>query len=200
MDSITDIAWVDGQVVVAGISNEEFASKLRVLEYPFKTADSGTSVEIYHGAHGKFETRSPVRTFIPYKLDDKMYIVAAYTCTPLVIFPMGALEPGKKVRGKTIAELGNGNRPMDMIVYKVKGRDYLLLANNNRGVMKVPTEGMKNQESITERVGGGTAGQSYETIEELKGVMQLDKLDDKHAVVLVRSASGEMTLQVIPLP
>ena len=33
--------------------------------FPFKTADNGTSVEIYHGAHGQFETRSPVRTFVP---------------------------------------------------------------------------------------------------------------------------------------
>src|SRR6185503_20473544 len=62
--SITDLAYVDGKVIVAGLSNEEFASKLRTVEFPFKQADRGASVEIYHGAHGAVETRSPVRTFV----------------------------------------------------------------------------------------------------------------------------------------
>ncbi len=41
--------------------------------------------------------------------------------------------------GTTIAELGNRNRPTDMIVYSKDGKDYLLIANTSRGVMKVPT-------------------------------------------------------------
>ncbi len=45
-------------MIVAGLSNEEFASTLRSLPFPFKEGESETSVEIYHGAHGKFETRS----------------------------------------------------------------------------------------------------------------------------------------------
>ena len=66
--SITDLAYVDGRVFVAGLSNEEFASKLRAIPFPFKKADGGTSVEIYHGAHGGFETRSPVRTFAAFSI------------------------------------------------------------------------------------------------------------------------------------
>ena len=45
------------QVIVAGLSNEEFASKLRSVAYPFEANAPGTSVEIYHGAHGAYETR-----------------------------------------------------------------------------------------------------------------------------------------------
>ena len=43
---------------------------------------------------------------------------ALYTCTPLVKFPVAELKPnsGSKYRGTTIAELGAGNRPIDMIV------------------------------------------------------------------------------------
>ena len=73
LEAITDIAYADGRVLVAGLSNEEFASTMRTIAFPFKTADRGTPVEIYHGAHGKFETRSPVRTFVPYKIGNKSH-------------------------------------------------------------------------------------------------------------------------------
>src|SRR5690606_24233612 len=92
MTSITDMAFIDGRVFVAGLSNEEFASKLRSIPYPFAQVSSGTSVEIYHGAHGKFETQSPVRTFAPYDIDGQAHLLAAYTCTPLVRFPVSQLE------------------------------------------------------------------------------------------------------------
>ena len=36
-------AFIDGELYVSGMSNEEFASKMRVIQYPFETAD----------AHGK---------------------------------------------------------------------------------------------------------------------------------------------------
>jgi len=94
-----------GQVFVAGLSNEEFASKLRSVSVPFEVADSGASVEMYHGAHGQWETHSPVRTFVPYEIQAQPHLVAAYTCTPLVTFPVSDLKPGSKVVGKTIAEL-----------------------------------------------------------------------------------------------
>ena len=61
-DVTTDLQFADGKVIVAGLSNEEFASQLRVLAFPFAAVDKGTSVEIYHGAHGKLETNAPVRT------------------------------------------------------------------------------------------------------------------------------------------
>ncbi len=38
LESITDLAYVDGKVVVAGLSNEEFASKLRVLGCPTRSS------------------------------------------------------------------------------------------------------------------------------------------------------------------
>ena len=107
------------------------------MPFPFAEAHAGTSVEIYHGAHGRFETRSPVRTFAPYKIGNEDHIVSAYTCTPLVKFPVSDLKPGKKIKGITIAELGNRNRPLDMIVYNKGGKDYILLANSSRGVMKI---------------------------------------------------------------
>ena len=197
-ESITDLAFFEGKLFIAGLSNEEFASKLRSIAWPFQSAESGVSVEIYHGAHGALETRSPVRTFVPFNVGGEPQLLAAYTCTPLVRFPISELKEGAKVRGTTIAELGNQNRPLDIIAYEKDGKSFLLIANSARGVMKVSTDGIEKQAGINERV-SGTAGLKYDTVAELKGVEQLDKLDDKHAVLLVK-AEGGLNLQTIALP
>ncbi len=198
--SVTDMAFVDGQLYVAGLSNEEFASKLRSVSYPFSAADGGASVEIFHGNHGQFETRSPVYTFVPYKVNGEMNLIAGYLCTPLVKFPVSSLKPGAKVLGTTIAELGNRNRPLDMILYKKDGKEFLLMANNSRGVMKIPTAGFASAGKITARVAEETAGVPFETVASLKGIEQLDLLDDTRTIVLARSAAGALNLDVVALP
>jgi len=196
---ITDIAFVDGRVIVAGLSNEEFSSRLLAIPYPFSEPGQGTSVEIYHGAHGKFETKSPVRTFVPYRIKGESYLLAAYTCTPLVKFPVSQMKAGSHLKGTTVAELGNRNKPLDMIAYSKDGKDYLLLANSSRGVMKIPTEGVDNAPSISKPV-RDKEGLGYDTLSSLKGVMQLDKLDDTHALILIQTPSGAMNLETIDLP
>lgn len=197
-ESITDLHFIDGRLFVAGLSNEEFASKLRALEFPFRGADAGTGVEIYHGAHGGFETRAPVRTFVPFNVGGEPHLLAAYQCTPLVTFPVSQLKAGSKLRGTTVAELGNMNRPLDIISYQKDGRSYLLLANSARGVMKITTDNIEKQDGITQRI-NGTAGLKYDTIANLKGVEHLDKLGDDHALLLVRTEGG-LNLQSVPLP
>jgi len=199
--AITDLAFVDGRVFLAGLSSEQFSSRLLSIPYPFSDVSDATKVEIYHGAHGKFETASPVRTFVPYQIKGEPYLLAAYQCTPLVKFPVSQLKPGAKIRGTTIAELGNRNAPLDLIVYQKGGKDYLLLANNARGVMKIETDNAGVDEGITEPVrGGGTKGMPYQTIAELKGVTQLDELDKDHALILVQTPAGAMNLETIDLP
>jgi hypothetical protein len=198
--SITDMAFVDGRLYVAGLSNEEFSSKLRSVAYPFSTVDGGTSVEIYHGNHGQFETRSPVYTFVPYKVNGEMNLIAGYLCTPLVKFPVNSLQPGAKVLGTTIAELGNRNRPLDMIVYKKGGKEFLLMANNSRGVMKIPTESFGSAEKITARVAAETSGVPFEAVPSMKGVEHLDLLDDARSIILARNDAGTLNLDIVALP
>jgi hypothetical protein len=201
LESVTDLGFVDGQVIVAGLSNQEFASTLRALPFPFKEGGKGTSVEIYHGAHGKFETNSPVRTFVPFNVAGEPYVLAAYTCTPLVKFPLKELKAGAHIKGTTIAELGNQNRPLDMIVYKKDGKEFFLLANSARGVMKITTDNLDKAEPILAHVsGGGKKGQAYETIEGWKDVHQLDKFDEAHALIVRRDAGGAFHLETVPLP
>jgi hypothetical protein len=197
-DSITDLGLIDGQLVIAGLSNEEFASSLRSIPFPFDKVDKGVSAEIYHGAHGKFETDSPVRTFAPFQIGGEKHVLAAYTCTPLVSFPVAALKPGARVKGTTIAELGNRNRPLDMITYKKDGKDYILMANSSRGIMKITTENIDKVEPIVARV-ADKKGLGYETISAWTGIEQLDELDKGHALV-IRNADGALHLEALQLP
>jgi hypothetical protein len=198
LETITQLAYADGNVIVAGLSNEEFSSNLRVIPYPFRAVNSGASVEIYHGSHGDYETKAPVRTFVPWKIGSERYIVAAYTCTPLVLIPVKDLRSGAKVTGTTIAELGMGNRPLDMIAYRKDGHDFILLANSYRGVMKLSAENLGRYTPITEQE--QIAGVSYKRISALRGVRRLTALDASKALILVDGESGSLDLRSVMLP
>ena len=201
--TIHDLSYVDGKVLVAGLSNEEFASDMRSIPFPFKSAEKGSGIRIWHSAHGRYETASPVRTFVPYTIDKQQYILASYSCTPLVKIPVNQLKSGAKVQGTTIAELGENSTPLDMFSYRKDGRNYILMATTTRGVMKLTADGLGAIKPITpptavceestEKPGspvnakdcrGDIAGVSYQTIADLKGVWQLAKLDDTQAVAL----------------
>lgn len=199
MEAITDIAFFQDRLLIAGLSNEEFASKFRAIPFPFKTVESGTSVEIYHGAHGKFETRSPVRTFVPFNIGNEPHLIAAYTCTPLVQFPVKQLKSGAKVKGKTIAELGNRNRPIDMVVYEKDGKEYLLLANSSRGIMKMDAAQIDDAPSIEAKV-SDKEGVTYDTIEDWKGINQLDLFGRSQALVLRSDGEDVLALESLALP
>ena len=200
-DAITSLAYVEGKVIIAGLSNEEFSSSLRTIAYPFTEGVKPTSIEMFHAAHNKTETNSPIRTFVPYKISGADYLLAAYTCTPLVKVAVADLKPGMKLKVTTIGELGNQNRPLDMIVYTKDKKDYVLMANTKRGIMKIPADAFEKAEGITDAVkGGGTAGVKFETIKELVGVMQLDRLDTERAIVLMLAEDKSYTLKSIPLP
>ena len=88
-----------------------------------------------------------------------------------------------------------------MIVYEQNGKNYLLMSNTSRGVMKVPTETFDSQSGLTEPVAGGnTAGVAYETISQMTGVEQLDLLDESHALVIARNDAGTANLEAVALP
>ena len=199
LESITDLAWLDGRLAIAGLSNEEFASTLRVTNYPFTGAVGTTSLEIFHGAHGKEETHSPIRTFMPMDVGGEPNIIASYTCTPLVCIPLSKLQPDSKVKGRTVAELGNRNRPLDMISYEKGGERFILKANSARGVMKVSTKDIATIDAITQRVAGETAGLSYETVDAWTDVVQLAKVDEGHAAI-IRSGEAGQSLEQVALP
>jgi hypothetical protein len=86
-----------------------------------------------------------------------------------------------------------------MIVYQKDGKDFLLLANSSRGIMKISTDSIEKAEGITERV-AGKKGLPYETIESWKGVEQLDRFGEKNALVLRKGEGTALNLESLPLP
>lgn len=80
-DTITDLLYAGGALFVAGLSNEEFAATLWRVEYAFEGPIATTTLESYHGAHGKLETDAPIRSFVTYPLKGSMHVLAAYLCT-----------------------------------------------------------------------------------------------------------------------
>ena len=104
------------------------------------------------------------------------------------------------MRGTTIAEFGAGNRVLDMIVYRKGGQEFLLTANNSRGVMKIPTNTFATAAAITAPVETETGGVPFEKVTTMTGIEQLDKLDEKNSLVVARNAAGGVNLQVVALP
>ncbi|MBC7948620.1 MAG: hypothetical protein H7Y42_12105 [Chitinophagaceae bacterium] len=193
---ISDLGYAGGSVMVSGLSNQEFSSTFRKIPFPFNDKQEQASLEIYHAAHGRYETNAPIRTFTTAELNGKQYLVASYTCTPLVLFPLDELKPGKHVKGRTVAEFGAGNSPIDMVTIKKDGNSYLFMANTNRPVMRVNYKSMETFEgTLTEPIkeSYATAGVNFVTLPTVN-VLQMDKLDDNQVIVLQRKANGDLDL------
>jgi hypothetical protein len=177
--TVTDMAYLDGTLLVAGLSNEEFSSKLRRIPFPFSDDAVDNNLEIFHVSHGKWETAAPIRTFVPY--DGGRSILASYTCTPVVHFPLADLEPGTKTVGRTVAELGAMNQPLDMVSFVLDGQEHLLVANSNHGLIKIACRDIDGQEGLTEP--REPVGVPRET-EDLQGVTRLANLNGSHVLAL----------------
>lgn len=121
--TITDLDFANGELFLSGISTGEFASTLRRVPFPFGASSTSTSIEIFHAGHAQMETRAPIRAMTVLELDGVQTVVAAYTCTPLVTIDVSALQDGSSITGKTIAELGYGNTPLDVINFDARDRE-----------------------------------------------------------------------------
>lgn len=198
--TITDLEYIDGELFIAGLSNEEFASNLRRTRFPFSQDMEITRLEIYHGAHGEYETFAPIFSFIPYEIDGKTHLLAGYLCTPLVTFPLDDIRSQSKLRGKTIAELGWGNTPTDMVAYQKGDEGYVLIANNRRGTMRVKASDIiaaHKGKGITEEVGPRT-GVDDETV-PIGNVSHLAPLNNDTILMLGRSMENG-ALYLMPAP
>lgn len=194
VDAITDMDFADGKIYVAGLSNEEFASMMRVLPFPFNNQNSATTLEIYHGAHGAWETNSPVRAFTTYENAGKQHLLASYLCTPLVTFPLENLKDDTHIKGRTLAELGYGNYPLDMITYKRDGEDYVLLINSTRGVMRFKLNDIRDfKGELVTKSKDMVEGVGYDVL-PIIGVQQLDHYGSDHIVAISRQPNGSLDL------
>ncbi len=191
--TVTDMGYVDGALLVAGLSNEEFSSKLRRIPFPFRddpAAIADNNLEIFHVSHGKWETAAPIRAFVPY--ENGRSILATYTCTPVVHFPLTELTPGTKTVGRTVAELGAVNQPLDMVSFVDDGEEYLLVANSAHGLVKIACRDIDSQAALTEPT--EPTGVARKT-EELTGVRRLANLNDSYVLALQADDAGKEHLR-----
>lgn len=220
ISTITDVAWADDRIVAAGRSNESFASKVFSVYAPLKhdTASSGYSAETYHVSHRRWETKAPMSVVMPLKEGDQTYIVGAFSCTPVVKYPLDSLKPDAVVKGSSVIELGSGNRPLDMFSYEKDGKAYVLSNTFRFHHSRKPfgpspywtvrfeqslLEGDENvNEKAQRRLGGGykPITDRIRMIESYHGVAQMDRLDENRALVLRVTEGGDFNLEPLPLP
>src|ERR1700735_3735200 len=187
---VTDMAYAGGALLIAGLSNEEFSSRLRRIPFPFSAGIVGSSLEIFHVSHGKWETAAPIRAFVPY--DGGASVLASYTCTPVVHFRLADLTDGAKAVGRTVAELGAVNQPLDMVSFVQDGEEYLLVANSAHGPVKMACRDIDSQPALTEPQ--QPVGVPRET-KDLQGIRRLANTGATHVLVLQSDDEGRQHLR-----
>lgn len=195
--TISDMQFHNGKILVSGLSNKEFGSTFRSIPFPFTDKQDYATLEIWHAAHGEYETHAPIKTFDVIQLDSKDYIMASYTCTPLVLFPLDELKDGAHTKGRTVAEMGAGNSPVDMISYEKEGEKYFLMSNTDRPVMRIKYENIAVfKESLTAPVTefAATEGVAFDNL-PFPYVLQMDTLDPDNVVYLQRTGEGDLVLK-----
>ncbi|MEJ8563573.1 hypothetical protein QTO30_21590 [Yoonia sp. GPGPB17] len=202
--TFTDLDYANGELFVSGVSTGEFASTLRRVPFPFDGSATSTSIEIYHAAHNQNETRAPIRAMAVVDIDGTSTAVAAYTCTPLVTIPVGDLADGAHVTGKTIAELGYGNTPLDVISFSAANfqgevSNYVLVVNREMDADLITLENLTGAASgpgIAEPVPylGATSGVQTVPL-PLSGVVHMADQDGQFLLALRRDLdTGAMEL------
>jgi hypothetical protein len=206
--TIVDMKFHNGELFVAGISNEEFSSTLRRVSYPFDGRSSSTAVRIYHVAHERYETRAPIRAMQFATIDGVDTLIAAYTCSPIVLIPTSELKDGAKVTGRTVGDMGNG-QPLSLISVSFNGEPSLFATNAGHSPRIIPISGLQKAMAYlpdnSPHGGVGDWRPEYPLGPVGKALMFVgsslyaDKLDDKFLVSVTRdSDSGSLNLEAVP--
>lgn len=200
--NITDIDYHNGFIYVAGITNGEFASTLRKIKYPFDGNQSKVSgIEMYHAVHNQTETRAPIRTMAFEEINGEPTLIASYTCTPLVSIPVSEIKENNHIRAKTIAELGYGSTPIDMLTFMAQEQDgsfdkKLLITNKARSASLISLKdyAKANQGEGLNHFSMGPEGVQIFPI-PMAGVMQISDQNQMMLAMLRRNMdNGEIDL------
>lgn len=216
--NISHLAIAEKTLLVTGQSNEEFSSKIFSIPVPLDAAATGSiySAETYHVSHGRWETKAPIQSFIPYSDHGVPCVLGAFACTPLAKFPLKDLSSGANVRGTSVVELGSGNRPLDMFSYTTSKGSWVVV-NTQR--FKQPFFGPSkywgvrvsldllgrndpaetNEHAIRRNTKEGAKTSGIEVLDTLQGAAQIDKLSDSEMIVL-RESGDKLRLEVCALP
>lgn len=171
------------------------------MSFPFKTNETAnTSVEIFHASHNRYETHAPITTFLPLTLNKQPHILAGYGCAPLAKFSVADLKGNKHVKGATLAELGGGSRPTDIVFFKRKGEDHVLIANSNRSMYKIKVSDLEKSQPLTTPVDDiyVSSGTPF-VATAFVGILQIDDLNKNFIAAIQRDIqTGALNLVSLP--
>tara|TARA_R110002096_G_scaffold55607_15_gene142522 strand:+ start:1712 stop:2812 length:1101 start_codon:yes stop_codon:yes gene_type:complete len=211
---ITDMVWIDGRLIAAARCNEEFASKIFSADGPLRHDVMGQvySAETFHVAHGRWETKAPMSVMIPHEENGKHYIVGAFSCTPVVKYPIDAIKPGAVIKGISMIELGSGNRPLDMFGYQKDGKGNVLTNAYRFHHEKTPygpsphlafrfddellAAGNVNEDATRRLKGKTPASDKIEIAETYHGVVKMSRFDSDSAIAL--NEAGDLVTIALP--
>ncbi|MCE7996373.1 MAG: hypothetical protein HEP71_30620 [Roseivirga sp.] len=188
--TVTDLHYANGELIVSGLSNEEFSSGLRRVPFPFNEEMTTTNVQVYHVTHGRNETHAPIYRFLPVQLEGQWHVVAGYMCTPLVTFKLDELNGNNKLIGKTVAEIGAGNTPTGIISYQYEGQDYVLVGNNVHPLTKITGKDLFRAKALTAPM--KERGVKRENV-KLGSISHIADYDEEHFLILVRDKAKEVS-------
>ena len=205
--TIMDMEYYKGELFVAGVSNEEFSSVLRRMPFPFTGKESICNIEMFHIVHDQYESRAPIRSMQIKNIDGIDQIIAAYTCSPLVLIPLTELTDGAKVKARTIGDMGNG-QPLDMVAFNLMGQEMLFVTNKGRSPKVIPLQGLNNAKVVTDEdfERGGKLdihpvmpyGPMGKDVMFVGSSLQIDLLNDNQFVSLTRDApTGSLDLETL---
>lgn len=215
---ITDLAMADGRILVGAVSAAEFGSRVFCIPLQDNRSGLGFSIETFHVSHNRWETRAPMTALMPYAdPQGKQYVVGAFGCTPVVRYPLEDVQPGAKVKGESVIELGSGNQPRTMFVYSKDGKDYVLMNtyrfHHERSpfgwspywTAKIDMALLAEQKQLNEKAYRRLAAENKANprvvmVEEYLGVMMMDKLDASRALAVRKEKDDSLTLLPLPLP
>jgi len=146
--AIMDMEYHDGELFVSGVAFDNFLSTLRRIPYPFNGKQASANVEMYHISHDQFESRAPIRAMSVQEIDGKKQLVAAYTCSPIVLISLDEIVDGAKISARTLMDYGNG-QPLDMVSYSVQGEKMLFLTSNSRSPHVFPISSLNDKKVYT---------------------------------------------------
>lgn len=214
VNRITDMVWIDNRLIASARCNEEFASKIFSADGPLRNDQSGQiySAETFHISHRRWETKAPMNVMIPYEEDGKHYIVGAFSCTPVVKYPIDEIKPGSVIKGISMIELGSGNRPQDMFGYSRDGKDSVItntfrFHHEKRPYGPSPHLSFRfdqslldaeevNEDALRRLKGTSPTTDRIEIAEAFHGVIKMSRIDDETALALKESGD----LVTIDLP
>lgn len=215
---LNDVAWAGDRLVVSARSNEQFASKLLVIPGPLSDGASAAlaSAETYHIAHGKWETKAPMSSLMPYEENGRMYIVGAFSCTPIVKYPVEDIRAGAQLKGLSMLELGSGNKPINMFTYDKDGKASVMVNTFRFHHQRAPlspspywtcrfdrdilAENEKVNEKGTRRDVKNPSDPRITMADNFHRVKLMGRLDDKNVLAIREADDKKLTLEVIGLP